>query len=413
MYTGLLQKIKDYNAARQPHALQQKYKAMAESPFRFFRGTAHLFYEALLDEYAFSASPQSWICGDLHIENFGCYRSWNRSLFFDINDFDDAVLAPVLYELIRLAASVVLAADEAGLERKEKIQWVQTLLQQYRQTLVAGIPVVAVRNNCGALIRQVLDKVSRRTEKQLLDERIEKKGKQVVLKLTDRLLPMPDDDKEPFLLAFTKWFQSRHKLPHTAVDAGLRLSGTAGLGLLRYVVLLVNPKDGRQKLLLDVKQALASPVSKYITLKQPRWLNEADRIVHIQHMMQHANPHLLSAFAYKKYSFVVREIQPADDKVKWSSKAAQPKPMESFLGTLGTLVASAQMRVGANRGAADAGLLRKFALNDNWQKPLLNWVLSYSTQLQRQYRQYVKAYDKGFFKPVSKQPVRSKKKKTA
>ena len=40
-------------------------------------------------------SPVCWICGDLHIENFGSYKGDNRLVYFDLNDFDESILAPV------------------------------------------------------------------------------------------------------------------------------------------------------------------------------------------------------------------------------------------------------------------------------------------------------------------------------
>lgn len=39
-----------------------KYKTMAQSPFRFFKGTAPLFYEDLRKEDRFPHSPVCWLC---------------------------------------------------------------------------------------------------------------------------------------------------------------------------------------------------------------------------------------------------------------------------------------------------------------------------------------------------------------
>jgi uncharacterized protein (DUF2252 family) len=47
---------------------------MTENAFRFFRGTCHLFYQDLAPAQPLPLSPLAWICGDLHIENFGSYR---------------------------------------------------------------------------------------------------------------------------------------------------------------------------------------------------------------------------------------------------------------------------------------------------------------------------------------------------
>ena len=46
---------------------------MRENQFRFFRGTCHLFYEDMAEADDLPNSPLAWICGDLHLENFGSF----------------------------------------------------------------------------------------------------------------------------------------------------------------------------------------------------------------------------------------------------------------------------------------------------------------------------------------------------
>ena len=41
------------------------------------------------------------ICGDLHLENFGAYRTDAGDFRFDINDFDEALVAPASFDLVR------------------------------------------------------------------------------------------------------------------------------------------------------------------------------------------------------------------------------------------------------------------------------------------------------------------------
>jgi uncharacterized protein (DUF2252 family) len=44
-------------------------------------------------------SPVFWICVGLHIENFASYKGDNCLAYFDLNDFDESILAPVAWEL--------------------------------------------------------------------------------------------------------------------------------------------------------------------------------------------------------------------------------------------------------------------------------------------------------------------------
>ena len=59
----------------------------------FLRGSAHLFH-ARLKRGVFKPAPVAWCCGDMHLENFGSYHGDNGLAYFDINDFDEAALAP-------------------------------------------------------------------------------------------------------------------------------------------------------------------------------------------------------------------------------------------------------------------------------------------------------------------------------
>ena len=98
----LKERLTIFNQGLLPEKVQLKYEAMAENPFRFFRGTCHLFYEDLAAAEPLPLSPLAWICGDLHIENFGSYKGDNKLVYFDLNDFDEALLAPASYETVRI-----------------------------------------------------------------------------------------------------------------------------------------------------------------------------------------------------------------------------------------------------------------------------------------------------------------------
>ncbi|NJK53097.1 MAG: DUF2252 family protein, partial [Leptolyngbyaceae cyanobacterium SU_3_3] len=66
--------------------------------FVFLRGSCHLFYEDLPTDSRLDAAPHTWICGDLHLQNFGSYKGDDRLVYFDINDFDEAALAPCTWD---------------------------------------------------------------------------------------------------------------------------------------------------------------------------------------------------------------------------------------------------------------------------------------------------------------------------
>src|ERR1700754_116155 len=123
MAVDVVQEIQAFNAGRDPERLQLKYRAMRASPFAFLRGTCHLFYKQLPRGGAFKAAPSVWVCGDLHLENFGSYKGDNRLAYFDINDFDESALAPASWDLVRLLASVQVGAAtlQVGEEKAQRL----------------------------------------------------------------------------------------------------------------------------------------------------------------------------------------------------------------------------------------------------------------------------------------------------
>src|SRR5260370_7939266 len=122
-----------YNTGREPERLALKYRAMCRSPFVFFRGTAHLFWEdARAAHLSLPDGPPAWACGDLHLENFGSYRGSNRLAYFDLNDFDEAALGPATWELARLVTSLYVAAPSLGLARAHAPQLAPSFLTPYQ-----------------------------------------------------------------------------------------------------------------------------------------------------------------------------------------------------------------------------------------------------------------------------------------
>src|ERR1700722_919477 len=111
-------RIIEFNKSRVPKMARIKYELMTENLFRFYRGTNHVFYEDLKNAGTIYSSPDAWICGDLHLENFGSYKSDNRLVYFNLNDFDEAVLAPVTWELLRIVTSIFIAFESLNIDQK-------------------------------------------------------------------------------------------------------------------------------------------------------------------------------------------------------------------------------------------------------------------------------------------------------
>ena len=64
--------------------------------------------------HADGPASTSQLCGDAHLSNFGVFASPERTLLFDLNDFDETLPGPFEYDVKRMAASFTIAARNNG-----------------------------------------------------------------------------------------------------------------------------------------------------------------------------------------------------------------------------------------------------------------------------------------------------------
>jgi uncharacterized protein (DUF2252 family) len=136
--TWVVNQLYSYNhplAAQLPGELATKMSKMAVSPFAFYRGTAHLFYQDMKTQptslYCNTACTQTWLNGDLHLQNLGGFRDASGNFVYDSNDFDESYWGPYLWDLRRIAVSIILAARENGLSSSDQTQLVNDFLDSY------------------------------------------------------------------------------------------------------------------------------------------------------------------------------------------------------------------------------------------------------------------------------------------
>ena len=129
--------ILDLNQAQEqgrlPWLLPLRRQRMAASAFSFFRGAAAQMARDLAQQT--NSGEELQLCGDAHLMNFGFYASPERTLLFDLNDFDETHPGPFEWDLKRLAVSAVLAAREMGLKEEEQQTAVKTLAKHYRNCI--------------------------------------------------------------------------------------------------------------------------------------------------------------------------------------------------------------------------------------------------------------------------------------
>ena len=378
-----------------------KYQIMAEDPFRFFRGTCHLFYEDLNKAPSFPVSPTTWICGDLHLENFGTYKGDNRLIYFDLNDFDEGILAPAAWEVVRMMASIFTGCQSLNIDKKETRQIAELFLRVYTKHLSSGKSRYVEEETATGIVRTFLERICQRKQKELVRQRTEE-GKNGRLQLRiDRVRFFPIDKtlRKDLTTHVNQWMQHSDvvKDRYQVIDACFRVAGTGSLGVRRYVFLARNTKDPRKHLLIDMKEALPSSVQPWTNIPQPAWASEAERVVAIQLRMQNINPALLSTTIFQGVPYVLKEMQPTADKIDFLTVRDRYKDIACVVEDMAFLTASAQLRSAGRQGAAVPDELIEFGKSQHWQEPLLQYSAAYAAQVKKDYQDYFTAYKAGYF----------------
>ncbi len=125
--------LEEQNANRVPQLVPVRMGRMAESPFAFYRGAAAVMASDLAPTSVSGIEVQA--CGDAHLVNFGLYASPERTLLFDVNDFDETLRAPWEWDVKRLAASAVVAARQNGFDEPTARQIARAGVRSYRERM--------------------------------------------------------------------------------------------------------------------------------------------------------------------------------------------------------------------------------------------------------------------------------------
>ena len=378
-----------------------KYELMAGNPFRFFRGTCHLFYEDLSKADSLPASPDAWVCGDPHLENFGTYKGDNRLVYFDLNDFDEGMLAPAAWEIVRMVTSIFIGCESAGISPRDIERLAALFLRVYSSALATGKARYLEEETANGIVKTFLEKICTRKQKELIRQRTEenKNGKLQLRVDKIRFFPIDRSLRNALMAHLTQWIQESRALKgrYTVVDACFRVAGTGSLGVRRYVFLVRNIQEPKRYLLIDMKEALPSSLLPWLCTPQPGWTSEADRVVAIQQRMQNINPALLSTTLFQERSFVIKEMQPTADKVDFLIVKDRYKDIACVVEDMAFLTASAQLRSAGRQGAAVPDVFIGFGEDTHWQKPVLDYARDYATRVSKDYGEYFTAYKAGFF----------------
>jgi uncharacterized protein (DUF2252 family) len=399
MEKELVLRIKNFNKDREPDFLRLKYRAMRENKYRFFRGTTHLFYEDIEEKSFLFNAPSVWLCGDLHLENFGSYKGDNRVAYFNVNDFDESVLGSPLLDIARLLTSIYIASGSLKIQLQDAHDFTDDFIGSYFQKLKEGYIRVLEKETASGVIKVFLNEIKNRKRKSFIKRRtVITKG--IVKLLIDNIhtSKINRPEKEEVTGILKKWAsETRDPGFFKVLDIARRIAGTSSLGLKRYVV-LVKGKGRGAHYLLDIKETKPSCLNGIGLVKQPKWASDAERITEIQKRFISDPPALLQSIRIKSKHFVLKELQPSADRINYKLFKKDIDQLRSMLNSMACIYAWSNLRAGGRQGSAVADELIHFAGHaEPVKKKLKKYAYDYSKKVNDYYKEYCLAYDKGIF----------------
>lgn len=396
---NVVERIREFNAGRDPERLAMKYANMRGDAFIFLRASCHLYYDRLPDAAVLRKAPAVWACGDLHLENFGSYKGDNRQVYFDINDFDESVLAPATWDVVRFLSSVIVGRKSLEAGRKRARALGEVFVSAYAGALGDGQARWLERETAPSPIAELLASLRGRRRVDLLDARTVWKGKRRRLLVDGRkALAATADQRERVTAAIEQcWSHDRNRKFFTVVDVARRIAGNGSLGQERFVVLVRGRGHPDGNFLLDLKAAPASSLAGHTPLTQPAWANEAERIVAVQRRLQAIPPAFLHTLTMDGLACVLRDLQPSQDRVELARARGQRQHAENLMAVMGQCLAWAHLRATGRQGSATADELIDFGASHGWRDKVLDAAADAAEQVKRDWKMFAAAYDDGAF----------------
>jgi uncharacterized protein (DUF2252 family) len=387
-----------------------RYGRMLASPFAFYRGAALIMASDLATSPHTSLEAQ--LCGDAHLSNFGLFASPERSLVFDINDFDETLPGPWEWDVKRLVASMAVAGRGNGFDAAARERVVRAAAQGYRRQMNAlaamrELDVWYAHTTVDEELEASVNPTDRREIRRTAAKARTRDNLQANAKLTrlvdgrrclasdpPLLVPIGELVGEAEARAYDEqmgnlidgYMQSldvgRRTLIGRFTYAGMarKVVGVGSVGTRAWIVLLLG-RDDKDPLLMQVKEAERSVLEGY--LQPSAYTNSAERVVAGQRLMQACSDILLGwlrsvgpeALAGDYY---VRQLH--DWKGSADVESMSPMVLADYGQSCGEVLARAHSRSG-DRIAIAAYL----GNGDAVDRALVRFAESYADQNERDY----------------------------
>lgn len=386
------------NETRLAELVPLRFARMLSDPFSFYRGTAAVMAADL------AAGPSSDIdvmcCGDAHLANFGVYAAPDRSLVFDLNDFDEAAVAPAEWDVKRLITSVVIGGRHNGYPEPAVAEIAGRAMSAYRQALDAMLDmdvldryylrveperfVGELSSGFDAVIKRTVRRARARTSARLF-ARITEPGPDGTPRLREAppVLQHVDVDLEATLIDSVMGYLTAVPadialvLSHFRIsDVALRVVGVGSVGTRCYLVILIGPEGS--PLILQIKEAGRSVLDEYGGRRQSQGLVDAvdaagngARVIAGQLVLQAMSDPFLGPVRAEGRDYYVRQFHDMKGSIETEGMLADT--FADYVTACAVLLARAHSQ------SANASVLRGYVgTNDTVNTAIMQWAYAYA-----------------------------------
>jgi uncharacterized protein (DUF2252 family) len=396
---------------RIPELVPIRHGRMLASPFAFFRGAAAVMAADLARTPVTGLRVQ--LCGDAHLANFGVFAAPDRTLVFDVNDFDETLPGPWEWDVKRLAASVEVAARERAFDGGDAVL---TVVRTYRETMraFAGMRTLDVWY-ARLEVEAMFARFDAAAGERIVARARAKDNLRAFEKLTHTVDGTPRIVSDPPLIVpiealadvldheaelrrilssyrLTLPDDRRHLLDrYKPVHFARKVVGVGSVGTDAWVVLLIG-RDASDPLFLQVKEAQASVLEPFAG--HSAYAGHGRRVVEGQRLMQASGDIMLGWLTGergvdgRKRDYYVRQLW--DEKGSARLDRLAQDDFAAYAGICGWTLARAHARSG-DRQAIAAYL----GAGENFDKAVARFAAAYADQNERDHATLVEAVKRG------------------
>ena len=400
--------LKRSNLGRLPELVPIRFGRMLRSPFTFLRGSAGLMAYDLAQMPSTGVRVQA--CGDCHLLNFGLFATPERSLVFDINDFDETLPAPWEWDIKRLAISFVVAARDNRLSDAKGRDVAAACARSYREHLrecstMSPLEVWYARLDEATIIKEAPDAAAKKRRAAYAKAARSRVAETLFPKIASQVAGRPRLVDQPPILYHVQEEDAEERVREGLVayrdslpderrvlfdryrleDFAMKVVGIGSVGTRCYIALFFSEEN--HALMLQFKEACPSVLEPYAG--KSHYQLQGQRVVVGQRLMQSSSDIFLG-WARGRYGrdFYVRQLR--DMKFSLPVEGMPADQLERYAEVCGSILARAHAKSGD--AATISGYLGK---SENFDKAIAALSIAYADQTERDHATLVKAARSG------------------